>query len=351
MQLQMVICNAEMQDPARAEKKDSTPEDRPQEYTLSAVENAALGKALAIIAQLAPTLKEAELRVLIALARLFAANDPPTGRISSRQLAERVRITRPNVQKAIDSLGQRGLIATREGTATTPGAYALTFLRIKPMGGSFRMPPPEEIPPLFHNMVASEKSQGGSFKEPPAQNPVEKVALLESQGGSFRMPPPARQGEGDAGARVDSIDSISIIDRLLKAKAKNFDPSEISEAKRWVHGYQLKFGRDKEAHPPDDTIMAQIITAAGSLGRLIGLVQELRADRKEPGGQYSWYATVALQRIHGIRPELVRQRRAELRVVREPSPPAITGEQQPLIETGQQILDDVMKQRRAKGAR
>jgi hypothetical protein len=56
------------------------------------------------------------------------------------------------------------------------------------------------------------------------------------------------------------------------------------------------------------------------------------AERKEPGYQYSWYVTVALPRFHGIQPEELKQRRAELRLVRQPGPPAIAGEQQPLID-------------------
>jgi hypothetical protein len=291
--------------------------------------------------------------VLSALARLFAANDPPTGRISSRQLAERIRISRPKVQRALDTLNHRDLIAIREGTATSPAAYSLTFLRIKPMGGSLRMPPPEKIPPLFHNPEAPLSSQGGSLGMPPDQNSMEMVAPLSSQGGSLRMPPAA--GHGDARARSDSIDtSDSIIDRLVNARAKQFDPREIAEARRWVHGYQLKCGRDRNAHPPDDEIIAQILTAANGLAGVTNLIQNLMADKRggtEPGHQYSWYVAVALQRVHGIPPAVFQKLKADLRLMRPASRPAIAGEQQPLIdEFGADLVDDVMKKRRAKGA-
>jgi hypothetical protein len=292
-------------------------ETSPRQYVLSEEARAQLGRAFEVLAQLAPTLKEAELRVLIALARLFATSEHQSGRISSRKLAEAAKLARPNVQKAIDSLADRNIIATREGTATSPAGYALTFLRTTQIGGSFTMPPPQEI----HSGVASKKSQGGIGTEP-------QEALFQSQGGSFTMPPPhPGQQQGDAGARVDSIDSDSIIDRLLKASPKAFTQGELTEARRWVHGYQLKYGREQNAHPPDDKILAQLLTAA-PLPRLIALIHELMGDRKEPGGQYSWYVTVALQRIHGVKPETLKARRAALRIVRTAAPPAITGEQQ-----------------------
>jgi len=173
--------------------------------------------AFRLIADLAPTLKEGELRVLIALSSLFATTEHRSGRISASNLAKAAKLTEPNVRKAIDSLEQRSLIAKRKGTATEPSGYGLIFLNITKM--------PE---------------RGGSFKDPPS---IEERA--------------------QAGASIDSIKPDSIIDRLLKAKPKNFDPVEIEEARAWVHGYQAKLGKNKNPHPPDDTILCQIITALG----------------------------------------------------------------------------------------
>jgi hypothetical protein len=62
---------------------------------------------------------------------------------------------------------------------------------------------------------------------------------------------------------------------------------------------------------------------------------ELMPDREVPGEKYSWYVTVALQKIYGIKPQLVKARRAQLRLVKDMQdlqpPRAIAGEQEPLI--------------------
>jgi hypothetical protein len=131
-----------------------------------------------------------------------------------------------------------------------------------------------------------------------------------------------------AGASIRSIqfEEDSIIDRLLNADPKKCDPADIRELRKWVHGYQAKFGRDKNPHPPDDKILAQLLAVA-PVWQIVRLIDDLKAEGKEPGYQYAWYGTVALQRIHGIRPDEVTARRAELKAVPKRHP-ALTGEQQ-----------------------
>src|SRR6516164_6024878 len=97
--------------------------------------------ALRSVAQLAPTLKEAELRVLLALTAL--AEPPLWGvRISTRALRESTGCGRPNIQRAIDNLALRNVISIRQGTAVSASVYLLQFLRTLPMGGSITEPPP-----------------------------------------------------------------------------------------------------------------------------------------------------------------------------------------------------------------
>jgi len=125
-----------------------------------------------LIADLAPTLKEGELRVLIALSSLFATTEHRSGRISASNLAKAAKLTEPNVRKAIDSLEQRSLIAKRKGTATEPSGYGLIFLNITKMperGGSFKDPPPQ----------GSQKTQG-LFETHPAQKAPPEVGLLQT---------------------------------------------------------------------------------------------------------------------------------------------------------------------------
>ena len=61
---------------------------------LSEVDFGERGRALALIAEHAPSLGEAELRVLLGLSNLFAGNGGNSGRISSRVLAARLKMSR-----------------------------------------------------------------------------------------------------------------------------------------------------------------------------------------------------------------------------------------------------------------
>lgn len=84
-----------------------------------------------------------------------------------------------------------------------------------------------------------------------------------------------------------------------------------SSASRYID----KFGRQRDPLPPDDVILAQLLTAA-PLDSLISLIQDLMAESKEPGSSYAWYVTVALQRIHSVHPAALKARRAALRLVK-----------------------------------
>jgi hypothetical protein len=363
-----------MRDP-EPEKKTGGPNeeyaDSARQYTLSEAQLARFGRALVIIGQLAPTLGEAELRTLIALTRLFGVNDPPSGRISSRALAEHACLSRANVKTSLHSLAEKNIIATRGGTATMPSAHVLTFMRTIQMGGITVSPPPGEI----HRSLGSGKSQGGIEMSPPPPISVEKVGSFQAQGGLIPGPPLAA-GQGDAGARVDSIDLKLDIDRLraqgrktpdedsillqtFGAKPRDWSAGELEQAKRWVHGYQCDKGDKYKAdpqrnrNPPDDTVLSQILMACGSLGGLINFVQLMDSRREAPGSKYAWYVTTALEIYHGIRPEKTKQARAQLRIASRPSPPAITGEQQPLIEEqkpdpefARELVDELNRKRK-----
>jgi hypothetical protein len=106
-----------------------------------------------------------------------------------------------------------------------------------------------------------------------------------------------------------------LFDRMLKARPEKSDPSHLAQARGLIHGYQCKFGRFPDAHPPDSLICAQLLAVA-PLHQLEALIYELMGERKQPGDSYGWYLTVAMQRIHGISPQRQAKTRAALRVVR-----------------------------------
>jgi hypothetical protein len=141
---------------------------------------------------------------------------------------------------------------------------------------------------------------------------------------------------------------------------------EIRELRTWVHGYQCKLGRDKNPLPPDDTILSQLLALA-PLYRIVRMIEDLTAERKEPGYSYGWYVTLAMQRIHGIRADEFKARKGELRL--EPKRhKGLTGEQQelPVLEApkdqtppekseqpdpdfGRNLIAEVSSKRAAKG--
>lgn len=268
-----------------------------------------------LMAQLARGLKEAELRVLLALDALDPGPPVHGVRISSRKLAELAGIARSNVVKALDSLDTRAIITIRQGTATKAAGILLNYAKTVPIERGPVVGPPrsqnETTPVLFQD-------HPGPVLGPPG-------------GPTVRPPPTENKGLTGAADRVDiSNDSIRLIDRLLKANPKRIEPAKIETARRWLHGYQAKLGRERDPHPPDDRIVAQFLSIA-DWPILERLLYDLMAERKEPGYSYAWFVSVALQRIHGVQPATLKARRAELRVVKaghtaEPPQP----QQQPL---------------------
>jgi len=104
---------------------------------------------LARLAEIAPKLKEAELRLAIHMAD--TCDQHYTLKASSRHLAAATGLARGKVQHAIDTLGARGFISTREGTGSKAAAYVLHFAAVIPFSGSLREPPSgrQEQPGFF----------------------------------------------------------------------------------------------------------------------------------------------------------------------------------------------------------
>jgi hypothetical protein len=176
-----------------------------------------------LIEQLAPTLREQNLRILIALAHHFGHTRDLKGQASSKQLVAASGLSRSNVQTAIDELTSQRLTTATGGTATTAATYTLEFIRTALIGAP--IPGPTSI---------DERASG-----------LAPIDLISS--------------------------STDPINRMLHAKPKHFEPAELTTAKRLIHGYQLKFGRNPNPHLPDDEILAQFLAVAPwpELNRLI----------------------------------------------------------------------------------
>jgi hypothetical protein len=264
-------------------------------YPLSDVNQGVLQR----LVDLAPTLKEGELRLLLYLAQLTEKRPQHDIRISKAELASGTKLARSAIERAVAALAQRGLITCRRGTATQASAFIVnifaTVVLGSPLGGQ---------PPLV-------------------EAPSKRVTgpLFEGKGHPFRGQP---DDENTPVAEcVDAVDiegfdssSESVIDRLLKANPKRETPERLAEARRWLHGYAAKFGRAPNPHPPDDKICAQFLAIA-EWPRLEGVLLDLMGERKEAPHSYAWFVSVALQRIHGIEPKKLRDRRQQLKLVRK----------------------------------
>ena len=204
------------------------------------------------------------------------------------------------------------MIASRDGTATAKTGYKLTFLR-----------------------VLEFRSKGGPFTGPP---PSPEAVLFRDHPGPFTGPPQTDLfgQSGPAGARVDrSIEkppeekdrSMFILDKVLKAKPSHFHQSDLAEARSWIYGFMVKKAPldAQNPHPPDDVTLAQYLTAAG--GQAVTLIQKLLTEKHTAPRSPQWFVSVALDRLHGIRPKEADALRAELRI--EPKRhKALTGKQQ-----------------------
>jgi hypothetical protein len=117
-----------------------------------------------------------------------------------------------------------------------------------------------------------------------------------------------------ASACADSIDFDKTIDRLQKSKKVDFDEAVFELARDRIASHHAKFARPENRLPslPDDTITAQFLAVA-EWPRLEAMLLDLASERKEAGHSYGWYVTVALQRIHGISPERLREMRVRLK--------------------------------------
>src|SRR4051794_1396955 len=269
--------------------------------------------ALERVAGLAKSLTCAEFRVLFELTLRACREDRHTAKASTRELAHATGLARSNVITALHGLCQRNVIATDQGSTTRAATYRLSFLEVVVLSVPL-VPGPVLGPPQKEKnvQVVLKQDQGG-----PVLGPLQTDSFV--QGGPIAGPPPdfsTAALKEDARARVD-IDgtNVPIIDRLLKAKPKNFDNGLIQHFRDWLHGYMAKLGREPHPHAPDDLIVSQFLTC-GEPHQLGRLLDDLLAEHKEPGHSYAWFVTVALQRIHGISPETVKQRRTELRLVK-----------------------------------
>lgn len=283
------------------------------------------------VAELARSLSCAEYRVLHLLLLRAYRGDCHTATMSTRELAHATGLARSNVITALHGLCERNVIATDQGSASRSAAYRLVFLEVLVLSPSLVPGPDLGPPPTDKNMqVVLFQDQGGPDLGP---------GVVSQQDHPPDLSTAALKEDGRARVDLD-YESTNLIDRLLKANPKKFDTGQIQRFRDWLHGYVAKFGREPHPHAPDDKIVAEFLSC-GEPHQLEKLLYDLMAERKEPGHKYAWFVSVALQRIHGIAPQKVQERRAQLRLVKQRPPQEAAS-----IEAIQQQIADLAQEKR-----
>ena len=110
-----------------------------------------------------------------------------------------------------------------------------------------------------------------------------------------------------------------MIDRIQNSKKGDFDDEVFEAARNLIASHHAKFAREGYQMPglPDDQITAQFLAIA-EWPRLCRMLHDLLTERQQTSYSWGWYVTVALQRIHGISPDKLRQVREKLRNTETP---------------------------------
>jgi hypothetical protein len=287
--------------------------------------------------ELARMLSQVEMRLLMRIWKLQQRN-PDGIKIDNRQLANDCHISRSGIPAALRNLRRLCLLTTRAGDTRNAGVYrACAFDAIQISG--------PKIGPLTGNQRPENRAT---------------VDLFSGHGGPISGPPPLDpKGLAAAAAALDfDFASLTLIDRVLSAKAKNSDAQDLQRFRRRLHGYFAKFGRDGNGRavqfpkPPPDEIVAQFLALADP-ARLETMLDNLTLDAQTAGAHhpatrsaynpynYVWFVTIGLSRIHGIDFRVQKRARAALRDVKKHQPPE--PEQLPLPDVAAIARSKAMK--------
>ena len=266
--------------------------------------------AFARILDLAPTLTESELRVLFEVTGQAVINPNLCTGASNRKLAERCKIGVSSVKRAIQALTTRGILLRRAGGSKTASRIKPAFMETAQMGGSTMDPPPA----LF-------KSDPGFNLDPPQANSGFTMNPVRPVPGSTVDPPPTQnqqlteEQQPQQHALDIKTDSTLNIDRVIKAKPPKKHTPEFKACRGWMRKLVDTLGEKPDIHGPDDKIV-QSTLAVAEYHRLENVFRDIWNTNTKVGYSWGWFPAVMMERIHGVKPENLEARRAELRLIR-----------------------------------
>jgi len=195
------------------------------------------------------------------------------------------------VQRALDSLTRRCLIATRQGAGHRASTYLLNFTTTARFGSG------PTVGPLAQTTL--------QFQDP--QRPYSNAT-----------------SQAKTTLDIDKYDSI--LDRVLKARPNHFQASQLSQVRSYAYKWLIMQRGQANAQAPDAQVCARIATAAGGVSTACDWIRDHLEDRQAETCEY--LVTWMLQKIHGYAPAAAKRRRAELRAIaggsQAPAEPADT---------------------------
>lgn len=280
---------------------------------------------VAILEQLAdilPTLTESEFRILFELTRQAARYPTCTTTGSVRKLQKISAAGKMSVFRALAELERRDLIKREQQSGNKETIIRVNFLLTLPMSV-----PNLSTPALF------DAASVPKLSTPVNLNPYASVPNLSTgtvtnlstvravRVTNLVTPSTENQQLAEPGAAYDDPldirnDLLPIeIDRVIQPKgATRPDEQELREAGAWMFKLMRTNGPHVAPNKPDRKIIAEFLRVA-PWPRLHSLLFELMNTATQIGENYAWFVTVAMQRIHNVRPEVLRERRVELKLI------------------------------------
>lgn len=269
----------------------------------------------------APTLSEASLRLLLRLVSLAIQNGSNEIRISHRDLADAMKMSREGVARA--ARGLSGIVAIDGGhkvtsTFTLPADWFAPQRSLFAVSGvvdnisnwpTYQARSGQQTRPA----LANEPGQGGQRARPGGQPTRPDLAyepghVANEPGQSGQRPRPGiMQNQQLSADPLDrsSRDLSSIVDLPTPSESierVNHIPEELAHdarlLKKWLKSY---FEGHHPSHTapdgPDEIILAKCL-AISPLARLAQTLTTLDKKGTRPGETWAWFVTVFCQRIH-----------------------------------------------------
>lgn len=247
-------------------------------------------------------LKPSALRILLHYTaqgdRFFQASEP--------QISADVGLSTSSVYDGIRDLVAGGFVTKRVGSTMRASSYELVFLDTVEIASSSDF----------------EKPRSSKFEEPLfSEFESYDLDFRGTSSSEFEEPPPQNAGDTAMLGRVRSEECLTfeaVLDRIRRASPQTLSSDLIDHARRRLHGYMRKMGPEVHCHPPDNRTVAQFLSLGDGVGgwpALDALLNQLFAEgQKLKQVRYGWFLSVAMQRIHGVNPQVAKRGR-ELRVV------------------------------------